>query len=573
MSQTADSTRTGEAQPERTGADLVAQCLAREGITEVYGVPGTTVMDLIDSLVRHEGLSYLSTRHEQVAGFMADGYSRSAMGLGTCLVSRGPGAANAAIAVHNAYDESIPMLVLIGQVPGSISHRRSFEEMDVVATFTPMTKWTVEIAEVERIPELLQRAIRTAVTGRPGPVVVSLPMDVLQAATSVALVPQIRWRATFPGPDPVGVAEAVRLLQAAERPVLVLGGGSGNDPAPYVALADALGLPVVTTWMRQTNYPNDHPTYLGALGYGAHPVTDDLVREADVLVAIGCRFSEFTTKRWSLISPDTALIHIDIDPEELGKIYPPVLGVVSDGAAAARALFDALPAGPAASPAGQQRAERLVAARATLEQASSTTHPDLEGDQPGAGVSNIAVLDAVQSLVDRPGIRIVQDAPSFGPWSQRYLSLSRPASFFAAAGGAMGWGLPAAMGMARALPDERVVLLAGDGSFWMVAQDFETCVREDIRIVAVVLNNFAYGNTRDRQRSAHEGRYAGVFYDNPDLAAWARLLGGHGIRVERDGDVAGAIEEALGQDRPAVIDVIQDRMYGLPPGLAPPAAR
>lgn len=550
----------------RTGSDLVVECLTREGVDLVAGVPGTTVMDLIDSLARQDAVRFVHTRHEQVAGLMADGVSRAG-GLGVALVSRGPGAANAAIAVHNAYDESVPMLLLVGQVPGGITERRSFEEMDVVATFRPMSKWVVEVHRADRIPELLQRAVRTAVTGRPGPVVVSLPLDVLQAEVGDDLRPARRVRAHPPAPAPVAVQEAVEVLAAADRPVLVVGGGAAGRTAELTRLADRLAAPVITTWLRQSLVSHDHPGFLGALGYGAHEVTEQTVREADVLLAVGCRFSEFSTKRWTLLDPATRLVHVDVDATELGRVHLPEVGMVADAGLAATALADALPPPPTA------RADRLADLRQRYLAATSLDSPALADDDPAGKVSSTALLRALQELADAPGHLLVQDAPSFGPWSHRYLRLPRPGSFAGSAGGAMAWGFPAGMGMALARPDLRVVTVSGDGSFWMVAQDLETAVRERIPTVNVVVNNDAYGNTRDRQRSAHGGRYLGVFYGNPDFAGFARSLGAFGARATTDEEVGPAIRAALDQDLPAVVEVVQDQMYGLPPALLPPAAR
>lgn len=550
----------------RTGADLVVACLAAEGLDVVAGVPGTTVMEVIDAIARHDRVRYLATRHEQVAGFLADGLSRGG-GLGVCLVSRGPGAANAAIAVQNAYDESVPMLLLVGQVADRIVERRAFEEADVVATFRPMSKWAVEVRRADRIPELLQRAVRTAVTGRPGPVVVSLPLDVLQDTVADTVTPAPRWRAHPPAPDPAGVAEAAAVLARATRPLVVVGGGAARAPGVMTALADRAGAPLVTTWLRQGAVPHDHPAFLGSLGYGVHDVTWRAAAEADVVVALGCRFSEFSTRRWTLLADDVRLVHVDVDPAELGRVYVPEVGLVADAAAAARALADAL---PDPSPAILERRRRL---RAEYEAATAPDSPVLDTDDPRGGVSGRAAVAALQPLVEREDVQLVQDAPSFGPWTHRYLRLPGPARFFGSAGGAMAWGLPAAMGLTLADPARRAVCVSGDGSFWMVAQDFETCVREGLPVVNVVMNNNAYGNTRDRQRLAHEERYLGVFYGNADLAAFARSLGGFGVRVERDEELAPALAAALDQDRPAVVDVIQDPMYGLPPGLEPPASR
>jgi acetolactate synthase I/II/III large subunit len=553
--------------PERSGADLVVECLAAEGVTHVFGLPGTTIMEVIDALARQDEIRYLSTRHEQVAGFMADGFSRAGGPLGVCLASRGPGAANLAIAVQNAHDESIPMLALVGQVPTSIVERRSFEEMDVVAAFRPMCKWAVEVHGPQRIPELLQRAVRTAVTGRPGPVVVSLPLDVLQAPTTAAPGPKVRFHP--PAPDPAGIAEAAWLLASAERPAIIAGGGA-REPAALLDLADAAAAPVVSTWLRKNAVPNSHPAFLGPLGYGAHEVSDQLVRDADVIVALGCRFSEFTTKRWTLVPDGAQLVHVDIDPDELGRVHPPRVGLVSDATAAARALATALR--PLAD-ADRARADRRQHRRDGLrkEFADAATLPTAAA--PGAGVSSAALAGAVQELADRDGTVLVQDVHTFGPWIARHVGFDRANSYHGSAGGAMAWGFPAAMGLALARPDQRVVALSGDGSFWMVAQDLETCVRERIPVVNLVVNNYAYGNTRDRQRTAHEGRYHGVFLGNPDLAAYARLVGAHGARATTDGELRPAIEEALAQPGPSIVDVVQDRMEGLPPGLEPPPAR
>jgi acetolactate synthase-1/2/3 large subunit len=257
-------------------------------------------------------------------------------------------------------------------------------------------------------------------------------------------------------------------------------------------------------------------------------------------------------------------VHVDIDPVELGRVYLPDVGLVADAQLAARALAEAAPT-PEPDRAAR-RAERLTGLRARLEEVTSLDSGELAADDPGTGVSSISAVRARQGPADRNGVLLVGDAPASarGPTGTCGCR-GRGASSVPPAGR---WrpGLPAGMGLAPARPGERVVTVSGDGSFWMVAQDLETCVRENIGTVDVVMNNFAYGNTRDRQRSAHGGRYLGVFYGNPDFAAFARSLGGCGVRVERDEDLGPALEEALAQERPAIIDVVQDRMCGLPPG-------
>src|SRR5215468_2333475 len=355
------------------GAEVAIEALRREGVRHIVGLPGTTIMHLIDAAGRSQGLRYLSARHEQVAAFMADGYARAADGVGVCVASRGPGAANLAIGVHNAHAESIPVLALVGQVPDEIRHREAFEEMDLVRFFAPITKWSLEIHRPGRIAELLQRAVRTALSGRPGPVMVSLPLDV-QTAEAAARY-QASARAVPPAAPAAAVEAAVARLASAQRPVIIVGGGArgpGYSPG-LVKLAERLAIPVVTTWLRKNAFPNDSPLFCGSLGYGALAVTEDLVREADLVLAAGCRFSEFSTGRWTLLSPGTALVQIDIDPDALGRTYVPDIGICADISQAAQALADAAEETGTSPPPG--RAAWAAAVRADYQQQASPPGP------------------------------------------------------------------------------------------------------------------------------------------------------------------------------------------------------
>lgn len=550
-----------------TGAGLLVEALRREGVSHVFGLPGTTIMHLIDALYGSP-IRYVSVRHEQVAAFMADGYARASGSAGVCMASRGPGAANLTIGVHNAHAESVPMLVLLGQVADDIYYRDAFEEMDLVRFFEPVTKRAFEVHDTRRIPELAQRAMRVAESGRPGPVLLSLPLDVQTA--SCADAPAFpRLRPAPPAPDDAAAAAAAALLAGARRPVIIAGGGvRGFDPG-LVSLASRLKIPVVTSWLRKNVFPNDSPLFCGSLGYGAVEVTDSLVRDADVILALGCRFSEFATRRWTLLSGESALIQVDIDPEVLGRVYVPAIGICADAGLTTTALLAALGAdADSNTDAVAARQARATAARAAY--LAQTQLPEPVARQ--GTVSSAAIIRALRAILDQATI-LVQDAPGLGTWIHRYLDFVHQDTFYAAAGGSMGWGLPAAMGVQLARPHARVVSVSGDGSFWMVAQDLETAVRERLPVVNVINNNFAFGNTRDRQRTAHGGRYHGVFYGNPDFAAFARLLGAHGERVERDEDLVPAIRRALDSGLPAVIDCVQDKHEGLPPDLVPPTAR
>ena len=548
-----------------TGAQATVESLAREGVQFVFGLPGTTIMDLIDALGERSDIRYIAVRHEQVAAMMADGYARASGQLGVCMASRGPGAANLSIGVHNAHAEAVPVLALVGQVPDSLMHRDAFEEMDLLTFFAPVTKWGIEIHEVDRIPELVQRACRTAVSDRPGGVLVSVPHDV---QTQVAEDPafQKRWRPSPSAPNSDDLRRAAALLDQAERPVIIVGGGVPSHDPDVIALAEKVGAPVVTTWLRKGVYPSSSDNALGVLGYGAVPVTESVVADADVILALGTKFSEFSTNKWTLINPESTLIHVDVASEVLGRVYVPEIGILADASVTARELADLV------SPDTATTAARIAALRELrVRYLEQTALP--EQTAPAGMVASRAVLSALQDFVREPDSCVVADAPGFGTWIHRHLDFDHPKSFYGAAGGSMGWGLPAAMGIKLARPDARVVMVAGDGSFWMVAQDVETAVRENIAVVVVVMNNFAFGNTRDRQRFAFDERYNGVFYNNPDFADFARLLGAHGERVEADADFAPALARALASGRPSIIDVIQDRMEGLPAGLAPPGIR
>ncbi|MES3636583.1 thiamine pyrophosphate-binding protein [Mycobacterium intracellulare] len=550
------------------GAQLTVAALRREGIDHVFGLPGTTVMHLIDALGEVDDIRFVPVRHEQVAAMMADGFARGSGRLGACLASRGPGAANLAIGVHNACAESIPMLVLVGQVPDAIVHRDSFEEMDLLRFFEPMTKWAVEIHETNRIPELLQRAVRTALSGRPGPVLVSLPLDVQLRREESVLQPRFRLSPT--APNPADVDASLTLLAESERPVIIVGGGMQGSTfdEDLIILAERLHVPVVTTWGRKGVFPNDSELFCGSLGYGALATTVSAVQDADVILALGCKFSEFTTKRWSLLPDRAELIHVDVSEEVLGRVYVPTVAICADARVTTAAMRAAAKSHIEHAAAVDARRQRVRALRAAYVE--ETQIPELA--TPPSGVSSAAVTEALRTILDSNRAVVINDASSMGAWLQRHLTIAQPAGYYIAAGGSLGWGLPAAMGIQLSRPEDRIIGLIGDGSFWMVAQDLETAVRENIPVVVVIANNFSFGNTRDRQRVEHGGRYSGVFYGNPDFAEFARLLGAHGERVEAASELVPAIQRALDSGRPAVVDVIQDRSEGLPPDLVPPPA-
>jgi acetolactate synthase-1/2/3 large subunit len=541
------------------GAQAVIETLKREGVKYVFGLPGTTIMHILDALYDEEDIHFISVRHEQVAAFMADGFARSSGQIGVCIASRGPGAANLTIGIHNAYAESIPVIALLGQVSDEVYYRDAFEEMDLIKFFEPITKWSMEIRQTFRIPELLQRSIKTALSGRPRPVAVSLPLDAQLNEADILIKSTARKKHRVV--DIEEITRVTTLLKEAKNPVLLAGGGIALSDASneLVELADRLDIPVLTTWRKPNVFPNDHSLYFGNLGPGCPPVCWNVIGEADVLIAVGVHFSEFSTKRWTTISENTKIIHIDIDEDELEKIYLPENSLLGDAKATIREILKGL---------GDFRVSgemRQLVKKYKRRYEEETTLPEWVEKKP---VSSSAVMESINRMTKKHDVIVVEDAATFGPWLTRYGSF-KPQSFYAAAGGSMGWGFPAAMGIKLANPDQQVVNITGDGAFWMVAQDMETAVRENIPVVNIVLNNFCYGNTRDRQKTAHQGRYIGIKYQNVDFKKFAQLVGAHGERVESAEQFDEAIERAISFGRPAIIDVIMDEWEGLPPGAVP----
>ncbi|MCM3728881.1 thiamine pyrophosphate-binding protein [Neobacillus cucumis] len=546
------------------GAQAVIETLQREGIKYAFGLPGTTIMHLIDALYDNDEIRYISVRHEQIAAFMADGFARSTGTIGVCMASRGPGAANLTIGIHNAYAESVPILAIIGQVSDEIYYRDAFEEMDLVKFFEPITKWSIEIHQTPRIPELLQRGIKTALSGRPRPVAISIPLDVQISEIkefSFRPVHRLNHRVI----DVNGIKRAVEILKDAKDPVIIAGGGVAisNGTNELIQLAEQLAIPVITTWRKPNVFPNNHSLYFGNVGPGCAPSSWELIKEADVIFAVGMHFSEFSTNRWTSISNKTKLIHIDIDENEIGKIYIPEVSLLGDAKETMKVIIDQL------ASYTENLVDRANFNKYLPKYLEETKLPELVTDCP---VSSISVLESINRLMNEKDVIIVEDAATFGPWLTRYGKF-KPGNFYAAAGGSMGWGFPASMGIKLANPERIVLSVTGDGAFWMVAQDLETAVRENIPVVNIVLNNFCYGNTRDRQKTAHDGRHIGIHYNNIDFAEFARLLGAYGERVESAEQLDGAINRAIASGKPAIIDIIQDQWEGLPPDAIPATAR
>lgn len=545
------------------GAKVIIESLKREGIDHIFSLPGTTILDLFDALYDDKDIKLVATRHEQGAAFMADGYTRVSGKPSVCMASRGPGAMNMAIGVHNAYMESSPIIVLIGQVDQDISLRDAFEEMDLVSVFKPFTKWSVEIQKAERIPELVQRAVRTSISGRPRPVMISVPMNLQKAD-----IEEVFWPKTNlarPRANLRDIEGIINLIIRSNRPVILAGGGinSSNAYVELLKFSEFLKIPTISTWGRNDVFPNDNLLFLGASGVGAAKVTLDYLASADLILAIGCRFSEFTTMRYSFLKSCSSLIHIDIDSEGLSRVFSPTIGVISDAKLALEDLLNisrTMVNEDYRTKAKDRLNKEIKEAKGKLLKASLIASDQYQGNfiHPGILIQNI------QKTLKEDAI-IVIDAGSFMPWASRYYQYKQPKTMISTAGGSMGFALPAAIGAQLAQPDRKVIAITGDGGFMMVLQELETAVRYKTPIIVVVMNNFSFGNVKEKQIKNYRGRVIGSDYSNPDFAQLAKLFGAHGERIEKTEEIVPAMGRALKSDLPSVLDVMIDPNLFLPP--------
>jgi acetolactate synthase I/II/III large subunit len=532
----------------RDGGTVLVDQLLVNGLDTVFCVPGESFLPVLDAI--HDApVRLVVCRQEGGAAHMAAAHGRLTGRPGVCLVTRGPGATNASIGVHNASQDSAPMLLLIGQVPRSHRGREAFQEIDVPAVFGSMAKWAAEIDDPARIPELLSRAITTAVSGRPGPVVLGLPEDVLASVTPV----QDAAPATVTQASPAaGDLLALRGLLAASRRPLLLCGGSGWTSAAAADLrefAEASRLPAAVSFRSQDLIDNRSPSYVGAFGNSGNPALVERIGAADLVVAIGTRLDELTTADYRLLEPPRPrqrLVHVHPGAGELGKVYQPELGILSGlpaFAAAARALE------PIAHPPW---AEWTEAARAD--------HLAWSAPRPGPPTGGVDLGAVVAWLSERlPADAIIaHGAGNYTGWVQRHYRFTELGTQLAPKGGTMGYGVPAAIAAKLAHPDRPVVAFAGDGCFLMTGQELATAALHEVPIVVVVVNNGMYGTIRMHQELTHPGRVVGTDLRNPDFAALARAFGAHGELVTETAQFPAAFERALASGVAAVIELRTD---------------
>lgn len=531
----------------RTGAQCIVDALGQLGVDRIFGVPGESFLGVLDALVDAPGIEFVTTRHESGAGFMAVADGKITGRPGVAFVTRGPGAMNAAIAVHVAQQDSVPMVMFVGQITTGTRGREAFQEMDYRAVFGSVAKWVTEIDDPARVPELLARAFATAIAGRPGPVVLALPEDMQsrEVAAPAALAPVKR--PEIAAPEAL-VEAAAALLAGARRPLVIVGGGrwSAGAAAALRDFAERHALPVAAEFRCQDHIDNNAFCYAGDMGLGMAPYLRQAVGEADVILALGARLGEVPTDGYSLLDiPNTkqALIQVLPEPSEIGRVYQPRLGVVADAATFLAQLAPRV-AENAADPAWSQ----------TLHEGSRKARDF----PPAPGAVDLA--EVVRFIDAEHGDRaiVTNGAGNYSVWVHKLFTYASYPSQLAPVSGAMGFGVPAAIAAAFRTPDRPIFCFAGDGCFLMTGQELATAVRHRLRIVFLVVNNGMLGTIRMHQERHFPGRVSATELTNPDFADYARSFGAAGAVVERTEQAKPAIAAALEHDGPTVIELRVD---------------
>ncbi len=549
--------------PARSAAPTAAAWLARAlravGLRYAFTVPGESFLPLLDAL-DEVGIGVVATRHEGGAGFMAEAYGQLTGRPAAAIVTRAVGAANLAIALHTAYADSTPLLAIAGQVERGFLGREAFQEADLVGSIGALTKWAAEAASAADLPDLLAAAVRQATSGRPGPVLLSIPEDVFEEPLAAPL-PE---RPTTPPttgvrPDPVLVRSILQLLACAERPVILAGGGvlRARCSTDLVRLAELLRVPIVAAWRRGDVVPNDHPLYLGMAGHGAPTTVRERLRAADALLAVGCRLNEVTTYGYEIPAPGTRWAHVDVEPRGgRAGLRAPDLALAVDARTFLRAALGRLANGVLDAAVADARAARNAADRAAFEAASVVD----AGDWTGPGVHPGRVVTTLRRVLPEPAI-LVTDAGNFAGWAARGFRFRRPGTFLGPTSGAMGYAVPAAVAAALTHRDRPVVALVGDGGMAMTMAELETAVRERVRPIVLVFDNERYGMIRMHQDERPSSRPVATDLGPVDFAAIGRALGARGVRIETDAELEPALRDALAADRPTVLHLVVDRRW------------
>ena len=532
----------------RTGGEILVDQLVLHGVEHLFCVPGESYLAALDAM-HDASISVTVCRQEGGAAMMAEGYGKLTGRPGICFVTRGPGATNASPGIHIAAQDSTPVILFVGQIGRDMRGREAFQEVDYRAVFGSIAKWVTEIDDPARIPELVSRAFHVATSGRPGPVVIALPEDMLTEAAVAADPPAYRRVETHPGLSQM--AELQKLIWSAKRPVAILGGARWDAQAVrrFTRFAENFEIPVHCSFRRQMLFDHEHRCYGGDLGIGANPKLLARIRESDLVLVVGGRLSEMPSQSYTLFeipAPRQRMVHLHPDAAELGRVYRPHLAINASPDAFAAALEGLQPPDslPWAADTAKAHEEYLAWSDPTR-----IAHPgELQMGQVMATLAGVLPGDAI----------IANGAGNYATWVHRFWRFRKFGTQLAPTSGSMGYGVPAAVGAKRAFPDRTVVAFAGDGCFLMNGQEFATAVQYELPVIVIIVDNGMYGTIRMHQEREYPGRISATMLKNPDFAAYARAFGGFGARVERTGEFEGALREAMASGRPAILHLLID---------------
>ena len=542
-----------------TGAQLVIHLLERQGITTVAGIPGGSILPIYDALSQSTQIRHVLARHEQGAGFIAQGMARTEGKPAVCMACSGPGATNLITAIADARLDSIPLVCITGQVPASMIGTDAFQEVDTYGISIPITKHNYLVRNIAELPQVISDAFRIAQSGRPGPVWIDIPKDVQAATIELDALPEPGARMAAPEFDSASVREAAAMINAAQRPVLYLGGGVINAPEQIRQLAEKANLPTTLTLMALGMLPKAHPLSLGMLGMHGARSTNFILQEADLLIVLGARFDDRAIGKTEQFCPNAKIIHVDIDRSELGKIKQPHVAIQGDVAEVLAQLIPQVEAQP--------RSEWLQLV-ADLQREFPCNIP-----QEKDPLSHYGLINAVAACVDDEAI-VTTDVGQHQMWTAQAYPLNRPRQWLTSGGlGTMGFGLPAAVGAALANPQRKVICFSGDGSLMMNIQEMATAAENQLDVKIILMNNEALGLVHQQQSMFYkQGVFAATY---PGMINFMQIAAGFGLQtcdLNNEADPQAALQAIIDRPGPALIHVridAEEKVYPMvPPGAA-----
>ena len=536
---------------KRNGAQILLECLKREGVKHIFGYPGGVVLDIYDELTRHPDIQHILVRHEQAAAHAADGYARASSQVGVALVTSGPGATNTVTGIASAYMDSIPIVVFTGQVPTALIGNDAFQEVDIVGITRPCTKHNYLVKDVKDLAHTIHEAFHIARSGRPGPVLVDLPKDVIQASTVPKFPEEIKIKSYNPTyhANPRQVKRALDLILSAKKPVLYTGGGIilSNASGELLKFAETLQIPVTSTLMGLGGFPGDNPLWMGMLGMHGTYCANMAVSEADVLIAVGARFDDRVTGKLAEFAPHAKIVHIDIDPSSISKNVAVDIPIVGDCKDTLKQLNDLLATKTAQNWQEQRRVWLDIVNTWEQEHPLTYTWSDTV-------IKPQYVVEKLYELTKGEAY-ITTEVGQNQMWAAQFYKFKRPRQLMTSGGlGVMGYGFPAAMGVQVARPDATVIDIAGDGSIQMNIQELITVVDNQLPVKIAILNNTFLGMVRQWQQLFYDRRYSSTPMTAPDFVKLAEAYGAVGLRATKPEEVVPVIQEALSTPRPVIMD-------------------